>query len=111
MGELNYFKRRNSTSLRSVANVSVWFRSEESPSEKANLLVPFFARSLNLVHRSSCFLLLNRTETLAMQGIIRPNTLTELFLNIFLDISEAIISDVFVRIALHRPHIFFALLS
>lgn len=46
-----------------------------------------------------------------MQGIIRPNTLTELFLNIFLDISEAIISDVFVRIALHRPHIFFEVLS
>ena len=36
VGELNYFKRRNSTSLRSVASVSVWFRSEERPSEKWN---------------------------------------------------------------------------
>ena len=34
VGELNYFKRRNSNSLRSVASVSVWFRSEERPSEK-----------------------------------------------------------------------------
>ena len=69
--------------------------------------MPFFARSLTLVHRSSCSLLLNvnRTETLATQAIIRPNTLTGLFITIFLDISEAIISDVFVRIALHR-HIF-----
>ena len=112
VGELNYFKRRNSTSLRSVASVSVWFRKKDRARNetRAKLLVPFFARSLTLVLRSSCSLLLNRTETLAPQAIIRPNTLTELFINIFLDISEAMISDVFVRTALHR-HIFFALFS
>ena len=36
VGELNYFKRRNYTSLRSVASVSVWFRGEERSSENWN---------------------------------------------------------------------------
>ena len=65
--------------LACVASVSVWFRSKERPRNgilgfgrarngplPALLLTPFFARSLTLVRRS---LLLNRTETLAMQAI------------------------------------------
>ena len=68
--------------LACVASVSVWFRSKERPRNgilgfgrarnetRALLLTPFFARSLTLVPRS---LLLNRTESLAMQAIADPD--------------------------------------
>ena len=66
--------------LACVASVSFWFRNKERPRKeifgfdrarnetRANILEPFFARSLTLVPRS---LLIDRTETLATQANFR----------------------------------------